>query len=128
MPAVITGVTEGESMNLLAVSLGEILSDVGLTTVIGLVVVFFVLVLLTAIFKVFGTVMSRGEKASQSVREPAPVAPVAAAPMVGNTQTVSSTPEVSNSIPPETVAVVSAAVACMAPAGKQYVVRGIHKR
>lgn len=115
-------------MNLLAVSVGEILSDVGLTTVIGFVVVFFVLVLLTAIFKAFGSVMSRGEKASQPIHDPAPVAPAAAASIVGNTETVSSTPEVSDCIPPETVAVVSAAVASMAPAGKQYVVRGIHKR
>ena len=118
-------------MNLLAVSVGEILSDVGLTTVIGFVVVFFVLVLLTGIFKAFGSVMSRGETAGQPVREPAPVAPaapVAAVQSAGNTETVSSTPEVSDCIPPETVAVVSAAVASMAPAGKQYVVRGIHKR
>ncbi|MBP3382192.1 MAG: OadG family protein, partial [Clostridia bacterium] len=55
---------------------GEILSDAGLTIVIGFVVVFAVLLLLTGVFKGFGVVMS-GTKNEKEVPA-APVAPVAA--------------------------------------------------
>ena len=51
----------------------------------------------------------------------------AAAPIVGNTETVSSKPDVDGGIPVETVAVISAAVASVAPAGTQYAVKGIRK-
>lgn len=118
-------------LSLLAANVGEIMSDAGLTILIGLVVVFAVLLLLTGVFKAFGMVMSAGEKkAADSVETPvAPVAPVVApaAPIVGNTQPVSSSMEVANAIPDETVAVISAAVASVAPAGTQYVVKDIRK-
>ena len=116
-------------MYLLSVDAGAILADAGLTTIIGLVVVFGVLLLLTGVFKVFGMVMSGVEKKGDAIPA-APAAPVAApavAPIVGNTVEVSSTPEVQNSIEPETVAVISAAVAAVAPAGSQYAVAGIRK-
>ena len=54
------------------------------------------------------------------VEEPAPAA--VSAPIVGNTETVSSKPDVDGGIPAETVAVISAAVASVAPAGTQYAV------
>lgn len=107
----------------------SVLADAGSVIAIGLTVVFLVLLLLTGIFKVFGTVMSR--ESEQTVPAPSPVvvpAPAPAeAPIVGNTEQVSSKPDVDGGIPAEEVAVVSAAVACMAPQGTQYAVKGIHK-
>ncbi|MBQ8682894.1 MAG: OadG family protein [Clostridia bacterium] len=116
-------------VNVLAAEVGTIMGDAGLTILIGLVVVFGVLLLLTGVFKLFGMAMSvGGEKVKEAVPAPASVAPVASvAPIVGNTQPVQSTQEIQNGIPAETVAVISAAVACMAPAGTQYAVRGIRK-
>ncbi len=113
----------------------EILADAGLTTAIGLVVVFAVLVLLVFVFKAFGTIMSRLEKIESAVAPtgaPAPAAAAAAAPVaaaiVGNTEAVSGAMEIQNGIADETVAAISGAVACMAPAGKQYAVRKIMKK
>ena len=111
---------------------GEILSDAGLTILIGLVVVFAVLLLLVFVFKAFGTIMSRLENIEKATvaTAPAPVAAAApaapaAAPVVGNTEPVSTKPEIQNGIADETVAAISGAIACMAPAGKQYAVRRI---
>ena len=108
----------------------SILADAGSVIAIGLTVVFLVLLLLTGIFKVFGIIMSRKPEQSIPAPAPAPVAaPVAAsaAPIVGNTEQVSSKPDVDGGIPAEEVAVISAAVASMAPEGTQYAVKGIHK-
>lgn len=111
-----------------------ILSDAGMTILIGLVVVFAVLLLLVFVFKAFGTIMSRLEnieKATAAVpAEPAVAAAPAAvaAPAVGNTEPVSTKPEIQNGIADETVAAISGAIACMAPAGKQYAVRRIMKK
>lgn len=118
-------------MMFLAADAGEILGGAGTTFVIGMVVVFLVLLLLTGVFKVFGAVMSRKENESIDIPAPqvpvAPVAPAASAPIVGNTETVSSQPEVDGGVPAETVAVISAAVASVAPQGTQYAVKGIRK-
>lgn len=112
-------------------TVGMILSDAGITVLVGLVVVFFVLFLLIGVISLFGAVMSRAvKKAPATAQTPAPAvsaAPVAA-PIVGNTQPVETTPTVQNGIPEETVAVISAAVAAVAPAGTQYAVRGIRKK
>ncbi len=107
-----------------------ILSDAGLTIVTGLVVVFFVLLLLVFVFKAFGEIMTRMESREESTPAPvaAPVASAAPVAAVGNTETVSTKPEIQNGIPDETVAAISGAVACMAPAGKQYAVRRIMKK
>ena len=108
-----------------------ILADAGSVIAIGLTVVFMVLLLLTGVFKVFGIVMSRKEKedsVSAPVKPVVPAAPVAAsAPIMGNTETVSSQPDVDGGVPAETVAVISAAVASVAPEGTQYAVKGIRK-
>lgn len=110
----------------------SILADAGITIAIGLTVVFLVLLLLTGVFKVFGVIMSAGEQ-KMSVDTPVtpmvPHAPVAApvAPIVGNTETVASTPDVDGGVPAETVAAISAAVASVAPEGTQYAVKGIRK-
>ena len=114
---------------------GAILSDAGLTILTGVVVVFLVLLLLVLVIKVFGAVMSRlnnVEKVNSAVPAASPVAaPVAAAPAaaaVGNTEPVSTKPEIQNGIPDETVAVISGVIACMAPAGEQYAVRSVMKK
>ena len=114
-------------MCLLAFDFGETMT----TVAIGLSVVFLVLLLLTGIFKVFGMIVSRAQ-AKQPAAAPvakvsAPAPAPAAVPIVGNTQQVSSKPDVDGGIPAETVAVISAAVASVAPAGTQYAVKGIRK-
>lgn len=117
-------------MNLLNVNAGSLMSDALITIAIGFSVVFLVLLLLTGVFKLFGLLMSRIEKKTAALQPMMPVAPVAAAPVapvVGNTETVSSKPDVDGGIPAETVAVISAAVASVAPEGTQYAVRGIKK-
>lgn len=118
-------------MCLLAADL-SVLADAGSVIAIGLTVVFLVLLLLTAIFKIFGVAMSGIEEQEEKKSvAPAPVAQAApapvAAPIVGNTQQVTSKPDVDGGVPAETVAVISAAVASVAPAGTQYAVKGIRK-
>ena len=121
----------GLVMVLLAASVGEVLGGAATTFVIGFTVVFMVLLLLTGVFKVFGMIMSLKEKKQDAPSIPnIPVmtsAPVASAPVVGNTETVSSQPDVDGGVPAETVAAISAAVASVAPEGTQYAVRGIKK-
>ena len=111
------------------VDVGALLGDAGMTILIGLVVVFAVLLLLTGIFKLFGMVVSgiegAGKTAAPAADVPAPAA--AAANAVGNTETVSTAPAVQNGIPDETVAAIGAVVAALAPAGTQYAVSGIRK-
>lgn len=111
----------------------SILAGAGSVIAIGLTVVFLVLLLLTGVFKLFGMAMS----AARDNDVPAPVAkPVApatpapaavSAPIVGNTETVQSQPDVDGGVDAETVAVISAAVGSMAPEGTQYAVKGIRK-
>lgn len=118
-------------MLFLAETAGAILGDAGMTILIGLVVVFAVLLLLTGVFKLFGTVMSKAGNAPAETETPAPAAAPAApaaAPIVGNTQPVSTEPQIQNGISDETVAVISAAAAAMAPAGTQYAVTNIQKK
>lgn len=114
-------------MCLLAFDFGETMT----TVAIGFLVVFLMLLLLTGIFKVFGMIMSRAQKeqpaATPVAKASAPAPAPAAAPIVGNTQQVSSKPDVDGGVPAETVAVISAAVASVAPAGTQYAVKGIRK-
>ena len=118
-------------MVLLAANVGEVLGGAATTFVIGFSVVFMVLLLLTGVFKVFGLIMSLKEKKQDDAFAPdIPVmtaAPVVSAPVVGNTETVASKPDVDGGIPAETVAAISAAVASVAPEGTQYAVKGIKK-
>ncbi len=111
---------------------GAIMSDAGMTILIGLVVVFAVLLLLTGVFKLFGTAMSQGKDEVQSadrtdVPMKAPKAAPAITPVVGNVAPVTTVPQVQNGIPEEMVAVISATVAMLAPAGVQYAVSGIRR-
>ena len=116
---------------------GALALDALITILIGVSVVFLVLLLLTGVFKLFGIVMTKIEKRTPDLpmAPVAPKAPVAvpaapaapAAPIVGNTEPVSSKPDVDGGVPAETVAAISAAVASVAPEGTQYAVKGIKK-
>lgn len=106
-------------------SAAAILSDAGMTIVIGIVVVFSVLLLLTGVFKLFGVVMSAAEKKEEA----SPSAPVAVAPAATSAPApapavdlgpVMSTAQVRNGIKPEETAAIAAAVACCMPAGQKY--------
>ncbi len=104
-----------------------ILSDAGMTILIGFVVVFGVLLLLTGVFKAFGAVMSSfGEKA-ETASAPAPtVAPAPVAPAV-DLGPVMSSAQVRNGIKPEETAVIAAAVAASMPAGQKYTITKIDR-
>lgn len=107
------------------------LADPGAIIALALTAMFLVLLVLTTVLKFVGKTPDEEEEESA----PAPVSAVkvaapavaAAAPVVGNTETVRSKPDVDGGIPEETVAVISAAVASVAPAGSQYAVKGIRK-
>ena len=125
MEQVLPGVEKAEE-----VTAGSLAGDSLVTIAIGFTVVFLVLLLLTGVFKLFGMIMSYIEANKSKELPVAPVVPVAAPaakPVVGNTETVSSTPDVDGGIPAETVAAISAAVASVAPEGTQYAVKGIKK-
>ncbi len=100
---------------------GQVLGDAGMTILIGLVVVFAVLILLTLIFMLFGKVVHRGGQA--------PSTEISAVPKVpAQPSTVSSTPAapiVEDGVSDEIVAAIAAAIAAMAPEGKTYAVRRI---
>ncbi len=107
-------------------SAGEVLGEAGMTVVIGLVVVFSVLILLTFIFWLFGKVMSGagGKKAAPSSQEKADAMPAVSAPAP---VPAAPAPVVSGGVSDEVVAVIAAAVAAMAPEGKRYAVRRVSR-
>ncbi len=103
----------------LAASAGEVFSDAFMTIIIGLVVVFAVLLLLTGVFKLFGVVGSSGGKKEDSS---------AAAPAATKTVPASVT-AVPQEDDDEIAAVIAAAVAAISQAeGKQYAVRSIRRK
>ncbi len=105
---------------------GEILSDAGLTIVIGLVVVFTVLLLLTGVFKGFGMIMSGTQKEETVPAAPKAAAPKVAAPApVADLGPVMSSAQVRNGIEPEVTAAIAAAVATCMPAGQKYSIKKI---
>lgn len=114
---------------LAAESAADILSDAGMTILIGFVVVFAVLLLLTGVFKLFGVAMSAldDKEKPMAVSPAAPVAPVAAPaaePAVDLGPIVSSA-QVRNGIGAEETAVIAAAVAASMPAGQPYTIQKI---
>ncbi len=99
---------------------GEVLGDAGMTVLIGLVVVFSVLILLTFIFWLFGKIMSGSGSKTAPPPEPKPAA---AAPAVS--APAPAAPVVAEGISEEVVAAIAAAVASLAPEGKRYAVRRV---
>ncbi|MCI8320808.1 MAG: hypothetical protein HFH02_07005 [Dorea sp.] len=105
-------------------SMGDVLSGAGMTILTGIVVVFGVLVLLTAVFILFGKIMValKGGKKTPPVAAPVPVAKPAA-PAAKPVEI--STPEESTT---ELIAVISAAVAAMAAKdGSAYQIRSVRR-
>lgn len=99
-----------------ALDTSALLSEAGMTVLIGLCVVFAALLLLTIVFWTFGAV-SRSKEQGDST--PPQIAPkVASLPQTA--------PVVEDGIPEEVVAVIAAAVAAMSNGDKQYAVRRIH--
>ncbi len=94
----------------------NILADAGMTVLIGLVVVFSVLALLTVIFKLFGVVAGAGSHASAQPK-PAPQPSMPSVPVAA--------PIVEDGVPEEVVAVIAAAVAAMSDGTTRYAVRRI---
>lgn len=92
-----------------------LLSEAGMTVLIGFCVVFAALLLLTIIFWIFGEV-ARGKKRDNSqMPQPTPQP----APARG------TAPVVEDGIPEEIVAVIAAAVSAMSDGDKRYTVRRI---
>lgn len=110
-------------MSSLLLKVDSMLGDAGMTVLIGVVVVFSVLALLTCVFWLFGVVAGAGSakpaapKATPKPKSvPVPkaiVAPAAPAPVVDG------------DVPEEVVAVIAAAVAAMSDGGTRYAVRRI---
>ena len=109
------------SMSLAMVLQQNLLADAGMTVLIGVVVVFAVLLVLTIIFWLFGVVAGGGSKKSaepkpaptpKAPKAPAPAAPVAA-------------PIVEDGISDEVVAAIAAAIAAMSDGTTRYAVRRI---
>ncbi len=96
-----------------AVDTSALLSEAGMTVLIGLCVVFAALILLTVIFWIFG-VVARGKK-----QEPTPQT------VPAPTQAPKGAPVVEDGISEEVVAVIAAAVAAMSDGNTQYTVRRI---
>lgn len=93
----------------------ELLGNAGMTVLIGVVVVFAVLLILTFVFWLFGKVAGAGANAATEAK-PAPKAvPAPAAPA----------PVVEDGIPEEVVAVIAAAVAAMSDGNTRFAVRRI---
>ena len=107
-----------------AETVGERFAGAGMTVLIGLVVVFAVLILLTFIFYLFGKVVGRPKSAKQPSAaapkaEPAvqpPAAPRAVTP-----------PVVEDGISEEVVAVIAAAVAAMSGPAASYTLRRVQR-
>lgn len=99
-----------------------VLSDAALVIAIGVIVVFMALIILTAIFWVFGKVAHRNSEAASSntndVQEVKQYAAQAAIPSAVKKQ---------EGLSDEVVAVIAATVAAMAPEGKKYAIRSVRR-
>ncbi len=99
-----------------ALDTSALLSEAGMTVLIGFCVVFAALLLLTIIFWVFG-VVAQGKEDNTSIATSQIVTPAV--------QTSAKAPLVEDGIPDEVVAVIAAAVSAMSEGGTQYAVRRI---
>ena len=98
---------------------GALLSNAGMTVLIGIVVVFAVLLILTFVFWLFGKVAGAGASKSAEPKPAVKAAP--AAPAVS----AAPAPVVEDGIPEEVVAVIAAAVAAMSDGNTRFAVRRI---
>ncbi len=103
-------------MSFLLLKADNLIANAGMTVLIGFVVVFGVLALLTFIFWLFGVVARGGSGKTDASK----VAPVAKSPVAKP-----AAPTIDSNVPPEVVAVIAAAVAAMSDGTTQYAVRRI---
>lgn len=96
----------------------NLLADAGMTVLIGVVVVFGVLIVLTFIFWLFG-VAARGGSGKPAEPKPAP------APKPSKKTAPVAAPVVEDGISDEVVAVIAAAIAAMSDGTTRYAVRRI---
>ena len=101
-------------MSALLLQTENLLSNAGMTVLIGIVVVFSVLLILTFIFWLFGKVAGSGAKT-----------PVPEKPKPTITPAPVSAPIVEDGVPEEVVAVIAAAIAAMSDGTTRYAVRRI---
>ncbi len=104
-------------MSALLLQTENLLSNAGMTVLIGIVVVFATLLLLTFVFWLFGKVAAAGNSGNASSAPKAAPAVPAAAP--------AAAPVVEDGIPEEVVAVIAAAVAAMSDGNTKFAVRRI---
>ncbi len=100
----------------------DVILDALFVIVIGLTVVFASLILLTAIFWLFGKFMQRGQKKSVVHNEQADDESIAPKPAI-----IPQMPVAETGVSDEVVAVISAAVAAMSNDGKRYTVRRVRR-
>ncbi|MDD2361818.1 MAG: OadG family protein [Oscillospiraceae bacterium] len=106
----------------------NILSQAGMVIVIGLVVVFLTLILLTAIFWLFGKIMhgkSNSSKENSGLKPHDEKAKKHSS--LPSSKITSCKPATNNGLSDEVVAVIAAAVAAMTPDGARYSVRSIRR-
>ena len=106
-------------MSSLLLKADNLLGNAGMTVLIGFVVVFAVLALLTFVFWLFG-VVARGGADKPVAPKPAPKAVPKVAPVP-----TPAAPVVDGDVPEEVIAVIAAAVAAMSEGGARYAVRRI---
>lgn len=98
-----------------AIDTNALLSEAGMTVLIGLAVVFTALLLLTCVFWLFGVIAKKGEspnnQATNTVSTPKPA--------------VIPAPIVENGVSDDIVAVIAAAIAAMSDGETQYAIRRI---
>lgn len=97
---------------------GNLLANAGMTVLIGVVVVFGVLLVLTFVFWLFGVVAGAGSRKPAAPKSAPAAQPVKAAAPV-------AAPVVEDGIPDEVVAVIAAAVASMSDGTTHYAVRRV---
>ena len=110
-------------MSSLLLKVDTMLGNAGMTVLIGLVVVFGVLALLTFVFWLFGVVAGSGS-AKSAASKPAPKPKAVPAPKKAAAPAAPA-PVVDGDVPEEVVAVIAAAVAAMSDSGTRYAVRRI---
>ena len=114
------------TLRILAVeTAGAIMADAALTIVIGFVVVFAVLLLLTSVFKVFGVVMKKLQSGHQEEIPSQPIKTESTPAVSVDLGPVMSTARIRNGISDEQAAVVAAAVAATLPATEKYTITKI---
>ncbi len=106
-------------------SVSKLVVSDGMTVVIGISVVLATLLVLTAIFYLFGFVM---DKINQPKKSKTAAPAKAEAPVKATPTAPAKAPVVQSGIPGEVVAAIAAAVAMMAPEGKRYAVKSVSRK